>query len=103
MSMGSLDSDGDPVDQAARFRQRARHQPQVSKALEPPGSEDGSPVVRREVDPGSMPRQVFGYDAVRAPQRQIVEHLIAGGSALVLMPTSGGKSLCYQKIGRAHV
>ncbi|NQV11278.1 MAG: DNA helicase RecQ [Cyanobacteria bacterium] len=43
-----------------------------------------------------MLRKVFGYDAFRGPQQQIVEHVIAGGSALVLMPTGGGKSLCYQ-------
>jgi ATP-dependent DNA helicase RecQ len=41
-------------------------------------------------------REVFGYDAFRPHQREIVEHVIAGGSAFVLMPTGGGKSLCYQ-------
>ncbi|MCY7370771.1 MAG: RecQ family ATP-dependent DNA helicase [Polaromonas sp.] len=38
----------------------------------------------------------FGYSAFRGPQQAIVEHVIAGGDALVLMPTGGGKSLCYQ-------
>jgi len=41
-------------------------------------------------------REVFGYGAFRGPQRQIVEHVSGGGDALVLMPTGGGKSLCYQ-------
>jgi ATP-dependent DNA helicase RecQ len=41
-------------------------------------------------------REVFGYDAFRGPQQAIVEHVCADGDALVLMPTGGGKSLCYQ-------
>jgi ATP-dependent DNA helicase RecQ len=41
-------------------------------------------------------REVFGYDAFRGPQAEIVGHVSAGGDALVLMPTGGGKSLCYQ-------
>ncbi|QEA12987.1 DNA helicase RecQ [Comamonas flocculans] len=40
--------------------------------------------------------EVFGYEAFRGPQADIVEHVSAGGDALVLMPTGGGKSLCYQ-------
>ena len=40
--------------------------------------------------------EVFGYSDFRGPQQAIVEHLIAGHDALVLMPTGGGKSLCYQ-------
>jgi ATP-dependent DNA helicase RecQ len=41
-------------------------------------------------------QDVFGYTAFRGAQRDIVEHVAAGGDALVLMPTGGGKSLCYQ-------
>ncbi|WP_046113122.1 RecQ family ATP-dependent DNA helicase [Aquincola tertiaricarbonis] len=40
--------------------------------------------------------EVFGYTAFRGMQGDIVEHVTAGGDALVLMPTGGGKSLCYQ-------
>jgi ATP-dependent DNA helicase RecQ len=41
-------------------------------------------------------RRTFGYPAFRGQQQAIVEHVAAGGDALVLMPTGGGKSLCYQ-------
>ena len=44
----------------------------------------------------SILSEVFGYESFRGPQRDIIEHVTRGQDALVLMPTGGGKSLCYQ-------
>ena len=46
--------------------------------------------------PLGLLRRVFGYPSFRGQQQDIIEHVAAGGDALVLMPTGGGKSLCYQ-------
>jgi len=46
--------------------------------------------------PDTILHDVFGYSAFRGAQAEIVDHVIAGGDALVLMPTGGGKSLCFQ-------
>jgi Rad3-related DNA helicase len=52
--------------------------------------------VLTEMNPQDILREVFGYNAFRGPQEAIVNHVCGGGDALVLMPTGGGKSLCYQ-------
>jgi ATP-dependent DNA helicase RecQ len=46
--------------------------------------------------PLAILKTVYGYDAFRGRQHDIIEHVIAGNNAFVLMPTGGGKSLCYQ-------
>jgi ATP-dependent DNA helicase RecQ len=53
-------------------------------------------VLNLPADPAAILAEVFGYTAFRGQQQAIIEHITAGGDALVLMPTGGGKSLCYQ-------
>ncbi|MFC9595590.1 DNA helicase RecQ [Streptomyces sp. NPDC056944] len=47
-------------------------------------------------DAARVLQRVFGYSSFRGEQQEIIEQVVAGGDALVLMPTGGGKSLCYQ-------
>ena len=47
-------------------------------------------------DPKDILRRVFGFPEFRGLQEPVIQHVLAGGDALVLMPTGGGKSLCYQ-------
>jgi ATP-dependent DNA helicase RecQ len=54
-----------------------------------------SPSVPNE-DPKHILRQVFGYSEFRGRQEEIINHVVSGKHAVVLMPTGGGKSLCYQ-------
>ncbi|MBB3262729.1 ATP-dependent DNA helicase RecQ [Azospirillum sp. OGB3] len=58
-------------------------------SAEPAQDPDGNPALE-------VLRSVFGYSAFRGQQADIIAHVIRGGDALVLMPTGGGKSLCYQ-------
>ncbi|MCY6382149.1 DNA helicase RecQ [Hoeflea prorocentri] len=54
------------------------------------------PPVLSGADPRSVLHHVFGYSAFRPGQERIIEHLLAGEHVLAVMPTGGGKSLCYQ-------
>jgi ATP-dependent DNA helicase RecQ len=49
-----------------------------------------------ERTPIEVLRDVFGFDSFRGQQLGVIQQVIAGGDAVVLMPTGGGKSLCYQ-------
>jgi len=71
------------------------------------GARRRAATLMRLADPAAVPMQapepgrdilqeVFGYEHFRGPQQAIISHVIDGGDALVLMPTGGGKSLCYQ-------
>ncbi len=47
-------------------------------------------------EPAAVLRRVFGFPGFRGRQEAVIDHVVAGGDALVLMPTGGGKSVCYQ-------
>ncbi len=66
-----------------------------------PGRPAATPRERRAASSGyATPldalRTVYGYDAFRGDQADVIEHVVAGGDAIVLMPTGAGKSVCYQ-------
>ena len=49
-----------------------------------------------EFEPSEILHRVFGFESFKGKQEEIIAHVVNGGEALVLMPTGGGKSLCYQ-------
>jgi ATP-dependent DNA helicase RecQ len=58
--------------------------------------DSGTPVSHRPMTALDTLQEIFGYEAFRGEQQAVIDHIVAGGDALVLMPTGGGKSLCYQ-------
>ena len=52
-------------------------------------------MVAKQMNPLDILNNVFGYESFRPLQREVVDAVIAGGNALALMPTGGGKSICY--------
>lgn len=52
--------------------------------------------VKSEVSLKDLLKEIFGYDTFKGEQEEIIRHLMAGGDAFVIMPTGGGKSMCYQ-------
>ncbi|MDR6866523.1 ATP-dependent DNA helicase RecQ [Microbacterium resistens] len=62
----------------------------------PPDQQRAEPAPSRFGTPLEALRTVYGYEAFRGDQEAIIDQVVAGGDAVVLMPTGGGKSLCYQ-------
>jgi ATP-dependent DNA helicase RecQ len=71
-------------------------EPAAAPAVPAPAAPATGPARPARGDALDVLHRVFGYDEFRGAQQDVIEHVIAGGDALVLMPTGGGKSLCYQ-------
>jgi ATP-dependent DNA helicase RecQ len=81
----------------AGYRHRQISGPEIAvTALFWRDNEDDRVTPEEPQTPLAVLHRVFGYPSFRGQQQAIVEHVVAGGDAFVLMPTGGGKSLCYQ-------
>ncbi|MFM2402144.1 MAG: ATP-dependent helicase RecQ [Pseudomonadota bacterium] len=83
---------GPPPEGPRRDRRRGRARTATIAPVNAPLTDSSLPAT----SPLAILREVFGYPAFRGQQQAIIEHAAEGGDALVLMPTGGGKSLCYQ-------
>ena len=91
-SLAGGNDGGSPPNQPSNGRAGSTNAPRTIAALP-----NARPVTTlAATSPDTILHDVFGYSAFRGAQAEIVEHVIDGGDALVLMPTGGGKSLCYQ-------
>ncbi len=65
-------------------------------AARPPSFQPRSPAVQPSHDPTAVLREVFGFDAFRPGQREVIDAVLAGEDCIAVMPTGAGKSLTYQ-------